>query len=254
MTYNANIFSAWRAAMDNTWFTTRSPYPELPCYISPMPLMSARNDSSYLSMNAPISDIQYYLEQQVLRLKYNNPNHTPFMVEAVITTRIAYWRCNDVLRRDAYYLGELLHSIIEECFGENCTSTIEYFDITKYWYSDEIMQMSADGSKSSERYKAKLEARRAVISEGYKDDFRVATHEYKADNFNVLPTVKILSNNTGRSREIINVHGKEFIISQLDNTKQRVQKVREFYPELTQKKVAEILAVSLVTVKRYWRM
>lgn len=254
MTNNTNLFSKWKANIDDTWFTTRSPHPEVPCYISPMPLRTVHNSSSYLRMDASVSDIKYYLEQQVLRLKSNNPEHIPYAIKTVMIERIARWECNTVLRRDDYYLGELLDSIIEVCFSEDCTLTIEYADVTKYWYSDEIMKMKADGSKSSERAQAKLAARRAVISEGYKDDFRVETYEYKADNYDVLPTVKILSDNTGHSREIINVHGKEFVISQLDNTQQRIQKVREYYPEFTQKKVAEMVGVNIRTVKRNWNI
>ena len=255
-----NLFSKWRAFEANTWFTTHSPYPETPCYIAPVPLMTIRNSSSYLKMGASLKDVKHYLEQQVLILKYNNPEHPTSHIKSIVISRIAHWQCNNILRKDAYYLGELLDSVIEECFSDDCTLTIKcangtkYADTTRYWYSDEIMKMQADGSKSSQRAKAKFATRREVISGGYKDDFRVETYEYQADNYNVLPTVKILADNTGHSSDIINAHGKEFVISHLANSQQRVQMIREFNPGIKQVEVVKILGLSIRTVKKYWNI
>lgn len=243
-----NIFSNWKAAKDGTWFTTRSPYPEVPCHISPVPLKTVSSYSSYLSLRASVSEVKEYLEQQVLILKYNNPEHKAWMIKAAITSRIVYWKCNNILRKDDYYLGEMLQLILNDCFADgNSTPTMKY-DETKYWYSDEISKLSG-GDKT----KAKQVARYAVVSEGDRDDMRESSLEYRRENYDVLPTVKVLSHKSRYSRNTVIKLGEGLYIPQVDNIKQRVQKVREFYPELKQKEVAEELVVSLITVKRYWR-
>lgn len=253
MANNTNFFSEWRAANDGTWFTTRSPHPDVPCFISPVPLKTVSNCSSYLPMDADVAEVKYYLEQQVLRLKYNNPEHTPFMVVSVITSRMAYWRGNDVLRKDAYYLGGLLRSVINECFDDSQPPLVMNCDTTKYWYSDEIINMSGVGRQGSERFKAKQAARQSIISEGYRDDFKVASMEYRRDNFDVLPTIKILTNNVPYTKNTVAKHGDDFYIHRVENIGQRVQKAREVYPKLNQTEIADILGESKRTVREYWR-
>jgi len=186
-------FSDWFAAKEGTWYITRSPYPDVSCYIAPVALPIVMNSSSYLRSNASVEEVKTYLTGQVRILRFNNPKHTPFMVKAAIISRMLYWRGNEVLFRDAYFLTELLDLVIDESFSEDCADYIMYWDKTKYWYSDKIVKMSGMGRTASDRFKAKQVARQSIISEGYKDDIKVASGEYKRGNFDVLPPLRILT-------------------------------------------------------------
>lgn len=248
------MFSNWVAAKNGTWFITRSPYPEVPCYIAPVALPTVMNSSSYLVMNASVQEVKTYLTAQVRILRFNNPEHTPFMVKSAIISRMLYWLGNKVLFRDAYFLGELLDSITDECFSEDYADYIMYWDKTKYWYSDEIVKMSGMGRTASDRFKAKQAARQSIISEGYRDDIKVASGEYKRDNFDVLPPLKILTNVVRYSNNTVKKYGEGFYINQIDNIGQRVQRAKEIYPDRTQKEIAYILEVSIRTIKGYWNI
>jgi len=253
MTNDTNFYSSWVAATNDTWFTTRSPHPELPCHIAPVPLPTCSNYSSYLPYNAPVQDVKDYLTAQIRILRFNNPEHTSHMVTSAICTRILYWMGNRVLLRDPYFLGDMLQTIIDECFSEDCTYFINSMDVTKYWYSDEIIGMSGIGKASSGRSKAKQAARQLILAEGYRDDLKVVSGEYRRDNFNVLPPLKTLTDSVKYSTNTVKKHGKDLYINQVDNIGQRVKRAKEGYPDPTQKEIAYLLGVSIRTIKEYWK-
>ena len=248
------MFSEWEAAKNDTWFITRSPYPDVPCFITPVAQPTAMNYSSYLSIKASVQEVKNYLIDQVRILRFNNPTHKPLMVKAAIITRIVYWQGNAVLFRDAYFLTGLLDLVIDESFSEDCADYIMYWDKTKYWYSDEIVKMSGMGRTASDRFKAKQAARQSIISEGYIDDIKVASGEYKRDNFDVLPPLKILTNSVRYSNNTVKKYGEGFYINQIDNIGLRVQRAKEIYPDRTQKEIAYMLEVSIRTIKGYWNI
>lgn len=247
------IYLEWVAAKGSTWFTTRSPYPELPCYISPLALPTCSNFSSYLPNNASIQEVRHYLEVQVRILRFNNPKHTSFMVKTAITDRMLYWLGNRVLSRDAYYLTTLLDEILVVCFQREDPSKGIYMDKTKYWYSDEIVRMPGKGRTTSDRFKAKLAARQSVFTEGYVDDMRVASMEYRVSNFDVKPTVKVLKEETGYCNPTIKKYGREFYVLAGENIEQRVIRARRFFPEYVQQEIADLLGEKKRTVRQYWR-
>jgi hypothetical protein len=206
-----------------------------------------------LPYKASIQEVKDYLEVQVCILRYNNPDHTEFMVKSAILSRMVYWLGNAVLSRDAYYLGEMLNTIILDCFSnKDYVSKIE-MDSTRYWYSDDIMRLSGEGRSGSVRSKAKQAARSAIVAEGYTDDLKSASAEYRASNFNVKPTLKLLHEETGYADLTIRKYGRDYYILRGENIEQRVARAREVYPEHTQRMIAELLKESKRTVRLNWK-
>lgn len=247
------LYQDWVSARNGTWFTTRSQYPEIPCFISPVALRTCSNYGSYLPYKASVELVLEYLEDQVRILHYNNPGHTRFMVKSAIDTRIAHWVGNAVLKRDSYFLGRMLEEVIDDCFNDPDFAQKISFGYTKYWYSDQIMNMSGNGRSGSVRSKAKQQARQAMLCEGYTDDLRNASVEYRGMNFDVRPTIKILSTETGYSDPTVRKYGKDFYIMRVANIGQRVERARSVYPGFTQQQIADLLKETRRTVRMYWK-
>lgn len=253
MENNTNLYTEWSAAKADTWFTTRSPYPEVACHIAPNGLPSCSNTSSYLPFNSRDELVMEYLEREVRVLRYNNPTHSPWMIKSVVISRMAYWLGNAILTSGPKYLGAFLDVAIDSVFADREYINKIEMQYTRYWYSDEIAKMSGNGKEKSDRFKAKRDARNAVISEGLTDDLRAASLEYRRDNFNVKPTIKILRDETGYSNPTIRKYGEDMYILSGENIEQRVQRAREVYPKFTQQEIAELLKETKRTVRNYWR-
>lgn len=248
-----NLFSKWRLAKDNKLFKTRSPYQDIQCYISPIPLPTCSNFSSYLPVNCSMKEILDYLEGQVRIVRFNNPEFDKFQVKTLISERLAKWKGNAILFKDSYYLNELLENVTENCYNDDEFESKIVMEYTKYWYSDDIESLQGKEDSISKKRKVKQVVRAAAVSENYVKNIRAAADKYSVSNFNVKPTLKILQISMSCSRGTIEKYGKDFYILSGENIMLRVVRARQLYPEYTQQQIADLLEEKKRTIKEYWK-
>lgn len=248
-----NLYTEWLAAKDDVWFSTRSLFPDLDYYLAPNPLLKCSNYPCHFYDEFTIDEVLQYFIVQIAILRFNNPSFSKDQISTSISSRIIYWKGNVKLNKDPYFIRELVPQAIKEVFMmENYQAIIE-MDHTKHWYGDRIEKLpnQRDGKTWGEKTKVKQQLRAKYNSEIKVEFIKEACQEYRFNNFNVLPTVKYLIDETGYSGNTVRTHGKEYFIGQMDNSKQRINTLMKLYPYLKQKEIAEKADVSLRTVERY---
>lgn len=251
---NKNLFTEWVDAKNNAWFTTRSPYPDMPCYIAPYELPKCSNYSSYFRKGVSKDEVLTYLVEQVRILRFNNPDFSSEQVTIAVKGRLIYWLGNNTLKNNPALLDELLPVAVYSVYSDDSfTDKLKNVEYTKYWYSDEIVKLSGKGRAISDRFKAKQKARNELLAEGYRDDIKDASNEYRTVNFSVHPTMKDINGMTGYSNPTIRKYGKGQYILKGENLSKRISKVREMYPEITQREVSELLGEKVRTIRQYWK-
>jgi hypothetical protein len=247
------FFSEWKATIDGTWFETRSPNPNLPCFISEKALPKCRNFGSYLRKNVSLIVVKDYLQKQIYILRFNNPTYNPHMARVAFLRHIVPWIGNGILENGFRLNLDMLDEVISECYEDDCVVSKINMEYTTIWYSDDILKLSGDCGNKSQRAKAKQVARTALKSKVYIDDLRDYSHEYQFMNMGVMPTQKILAEDAFCSLNTVKKYGTNFYILSGENIKQRVIRARELHSEYTQQQIADLLKENKRTIRQYWK-
>ena len=148
---------------------------------------------------------------------------------------------------------EIINNAIDEVFASDDVSKYVEFEYKHHWYSDRIEMLPSHkhGSPWGEKARAKSKARTTSNISAILEDIKDACSIYKWDNYDILPTVIYLKRSTTYSNPTIRKYGKEYFISQAENTKQIVLFHINHNNNLTQAELSTLIKIPLSTIRRY---
>lgn len=243
---------------------TQSPYPQFEYIISEKPYPYCANQSLFSSLRIggyqpSFRDITpeivlNYTYQQTAILKYNNPKtYTPQLALATLFI-IFGWGSDNPLSMIA---PSTIEQIVNEIDMSDNVEDIIDMNHKQFWYADGIMKPIRFQDEKWGEYTLRVRALKANARKRYNDrnaavQITEASLFLKGTNGNIIPTPTQLEAETQfQARKIREITAENKVWQTKSSyTLSQYRKVKQLFPDKTQKEIADIMQVSIPTIKK----